>query len=427
MYCVKETAMKQQRKQPWTKQYSKLFSLVLLALAGTAAQSFTSLPQSSYSESRSQLPIATTSAISTPTDQILLSQVPSGGRTGLIQATAGSNFIADAVEQVGPAVVRINASRTVETQVPSVFRDPFFRRFFGEIPDIPSTRVERGTGSGFIIDRNGLILTNAHVVEGATDVTVTLKDGRELQGRVLGRDPLTDVAVVRVEEGNLPVVTLGDSNQLRPGEWAIAIGNPLGLDNTVTAGIISATGRSSSQVRIPDKRIDFIQTDAAINPGNSGGPLLNERGQVIGMNTAIIGGAQGLGFAIPINEAREIADQLIATGSVQHPYIGIRMQTLTPELRDAINRDPRFNLQVRDDAGVIVIAIVEGSPAAKAGLRPGDVIRQINERDIARAEDVQTLVEQSSIGDTLQLELRRNGQNVTASIRPEALPEQLLN
>ncbi|HEY9889894.1 MAG TPA: trypsin-like peptidase domain-containing protein, partial [Candidatus Obscuribacterales bacterium] len=220
--------------------------------------------------------------------------------------TPGGNFIAAAVERVGPSVVRIDASRRVVQRVPSVFNDPFFREFFGDrgLPSEPRSRVEQGTGSGFIIDAAGLILTNAHVIEGADQVLVTLKDGRELAGEVLGEDPVTDLAVIRVEASDLPVVTLGNSEQLRPGEWAIAIGNPLGLDNTVTAGIISATGRSSSQIRVPDKRVSFIQTDAAINPGNSGGPLLNERGQVIGVNTAIIGGAQGLGFAIPINTAQ---------------------------------------------------------------------------------------------------------------------------
>src|SRR5919202_1353056 len=164
--------------------------------------------------------------------------------------------------------------------------------------------IERGTGSGFVIGGDGVILTNAHVVEGADTVNVTLKDGRSFQGQVLGADKVTDVAVVKIEANNVPVVAIGNSDKLLSGEWAIAIGNPLGLDNSVTAGIISATGRSSSDVGVPDKRIGFIQTDAAINPGNSGGPLLNASGEVIGMNTAIIQGAQGLGFAIPINTAK---------------------------------------------------------------------------------------------------------------------------
>src|SRR4028119_20504 len=222
--------------------------------------------------------------------------------------------------------------------MPDVFNDPFFRRFFGSrVPTEPDTRVERGTGSGFIISSNGQILTNAHVVAGADTVSVTLKDGRAFKGKVLGVDTVTDVAVVKIDAGNLPAVSLGNSDQLKPGEWAIAIGNPLGLDNTVTTGIISATGRTSSQVGVPDKRVQFIQTDAAINPGNSGGPLLNASGQVIGMNTAIIQRAQGLGFAIPINTAQRIANQLVTQGKVEHPYLGIQMVTLTPELKKNLN------------------------------------------------------------------------------------------
>ena len=224
------------------------------------------------------------------------------------------NFIADAVKQVGPAVVRIDAARSVSGNIGDPFQNPFFRRFFGdeEMPD--PERIERGTGSGFILSTNGRLITNAHVVSGADTVSVTLKDGRTFEGKVLGSDPITDVAVIQISAEDLPTVTLGSSEDLVPGQWAIAIGNPLGLDNTVTAGIISAIGRSSSQVGIPDKRVRFIQTDAAINPGNSGGPLLDDKGRVIGINTAIRANAQGLGFAIPIETAARIADQLFADG-----------------------------------------------------------------------------------------------------------------
>jgi serine protease Do len=206
------------------------------------------------------------------------------------------NFVASAVERTGNAVVRIDSTRSV--------RNPYT---YGR-------RVARGTGSGFIIRSNGLILTNAHVVGGADTVTVTLKNGRSYTGRVIGQDRSTDVAVVQIPANNLPVVSLGNSDQLKPGEWAIAIGNPLGLDNTVTVGIISATDRTTRAFS-RNREVGFIQTDAAINPGNSGGPLLNQRGQVIGVNTAIIQGAQGLGFAIPINLAQQIANQLIAQAS----------------------------------------------------------------------------------------------------------------
>ncbi len=190
-----------------------------------------------------------------------------------IPAGTDPNFITGVVERVGPAVVRINSSRTVKTQIPDELNDPFFRRFFGsQLPTQPEQRVQRGTGSGFIIGADGRILTNAHVVDGADTVTVILKDGRSFKGKVVGKDELTDVAVVKIEANNLPTVTVGNSDQLQPGQWAIAIGNPLGLDNTVTTGIISATGRTSNQIGAADKRVEFIQTDAAINPGNSGGP-----------------------------------------------------------------------------------------------------------------------------------------------------------
>jgi Do/DeqQ family serine protease len=333
------------------------------------------------------------------------------------------NFIADAAEKVGPAVVRINASRTVKAKErPEILDDPMMKRFFGEMPDQPKERVQRGTGSGFIYSNDGLIMTNAHVVSGADTVEVVLRDGRKISGKVLGTDPLTDVAVIRVNERNLPMVSLGDSDTLRPGEWAIAIGNPLGLDNTVTAGIISATGRSSSQVGVPDKRVGFIQTDAAINPGNSGGPLLNQRGEVIGMNTAIIGGAQGLGFAIPIKTAKRIAEQLMANGKVNHPYLGIRMTTLTPELRKEVNADPNANLDVKDDRGVLVFRIEKSSPAAQGGLKPGDVIKKVGGKSVETAEQVQQAVEASSVGADLTIELSRGGQVMSVNVKPGSFP-----
>ncbi|MCM1981921.1 trypsin-like peptidase domain-containing protein, partial [Lyngbya confervoides BDU141951] len=286
---------------------------------------------------------------------------------------SATNFITQVVNQVGPAVVRIDASRTVSEPVPDIFKDPFFREFFGnQVPTSPNQEVQRGLGSGFIMNSEGQIITNAHVVEGADTVQVTLKDGRSFQGKVLGSDPVTDVAIVKVAASNLPTVKLGTSKNLQPGEWAIAIGNPLGLDNTVTEGIISATGRSSGEVGIPDKRVDFIQTDAAINPGNSGGPLLNRNGEVIGMNTAIIQGAQGLGFAIPIDRVQQIAQQLVARGKVDHAYLGIQLVTLTPQVQQEINGDPNSGLSVQEDHGVLVAKVFANSPADRGGIRAGD-------------------------------------------------------
>jgi S1-C subfamily serine protease len=341
----------------------------------------------------------------------------------LLANSIAPNFIVQAVEQVGPAVVRINAARTVSSQIPAPFNDPFFGRFFG-IPTEPQERVERGTGSGFIISDDGQILTNAHVVNGTDTVQVILKDGRIFEGKVLGQDSVTDVAVVKIEETNLPKVTLGDSEHLHPGEWAIAIGNPLGLDNTVTAGIISAIERSSSEVGVPDKRVGFIQTDAAINPGNSGGPLLNAQGEVIGMNTAIISGAQGLGFAIPINAARKIAQQIITTGHAQHPFLGIEMMTLNKELKEEISQDSSSGMAIAVDQGVLVMRVVPNSPATAAGMRRGDVIQKIGDRPIAKSETVQQIVQQTEVGDVLTIEINRNGKIITLDIAPGVLPSE---
>ena len=326
------------------------------------------------------------------------------------------NFVTEVVQKVGPAVVRINASRTVEAQIPPTFNDPFLKRFFGDaFPQVPDKQIKQGTGSGFILSSDGKIITNAHVVDGASEVSVNLKDGRSFEGKVLGSDPLTDLAVIQIEAENLPTVNLGDSDQLAIGEWAIAIGNPLGLDNTVTTGIISATGRSSSEIGVGDKRIDFIQTDAAINPGNSGGPLLNAKGEVIGINTAIIQNAQGLGFAIPINMAKEISEQLIVNGKVEHPFIGISMVSLSPEIKRQLEAKEGFKIQ--EEEGVLIVKILPNSPAAKAGLKPGDVIQNINGRSIKNSENVQKVVEKTSVGEELIVQLRRNQQTVDVKVK----------
>lgn len=310
-----------------------------------------------------------------------------------IDLPANNEDIVKVVDQVGPAVVRINASRTVGQS------DPFFER--------PRERTERGTGSGFIFDSQGLILTNAHVVDQADQVFVVLKDGQQFQGEVLGADPLTDLAVVKIDAQDLPVAKLGNSEDLLPGQWAIAIGNPLGLNNTVTVGIISATGRSSAAIGSPDQRVDFIQTDAAINPGNSGGPLLDLRGEVIGVNTAIISGAQGLGFAIPVAVANRIAQQLIETGQAQHAYLGIQMANLSPELRTQL-RERQPDIPLPEGEGVLVVQTVSESPAARAGIRPGDLITQINDTLIEDSEQVQQVVEGTAPGDLIEIEVKRN-------------------
>ncbi|MEH1833237.1 MAG: HhoA/HhoB/HtrA family serine endopeptidase [Nostoc sp.] len=397
---------KYHNQAPWKKAAASL-SLVLLGSGMTLAGGYMAGHSQQVSESASNLAVSRVSAAPP------------------LPAATDPNFVTKVVQKVGPAVVRIDSSRTVKAQIPDEFNDPFFQRFFGSQLPEEQNRVERGTGSGFIISADGRILTNAHVVDGADTVTVTLKDGRSFKGKVLGKDELTDVAVVKIQADNLPLVALGNSDKLQPGEWAIAIGNPLGLDNTVTTGIISATGRSSNQIGAPDKRVEYIQTDAAINPGNSGGPLLNFRGEVIAMNTAIIQGAQGLGFAIPINTAQRISSQLIATGKVEHPYLGIQMVGLTPQLKQNINSDPNSGLSVNEDKGVLVVKVVPNSPAAKAGIRAGDVIQKLGGQAVTDASSVQKVVENSQVGGDLRMELRRNGQNLNIAVRPGAFPAQV--
>ena len=332
------------------------------------------------------------------------------------------NYVSDVANKVGDSVVRIDASRTVATNVPAAFNDPFFRQFFGsQIPNIPSEQIQKGLGSGFVVSSDGLIITNAHVVDGSDKVEVTLKDGRTFEGKVMGTDSLTDVAVIKIEAEDLPAVTFADSDRLQPGEWAIAIGNPLGLDNTITTGIVSATGRSSAQVGVADKRVSFIQTDAAINPGNSGGPLLNAKGEVIGVNTAIIQNAQGLGFAIPVNTARDIAEELIAKGKVDHPFLGIQMAQIDRQLKEQLKSEK--NLELSADEGVLIVNVVTNSPADKAGLKSGDVIQKIEGKDITQADEVQQAVAKTKAGDKIALGLQRDGKQLDIDVEVGVLPQ----
>ncbi|MFB2977904.1 HhoA/HhoB/HtrA family serine endopeptidase [Microseira sp. BLCC-F43] len=336
------------------------------------------------------------------------------------------SFVTAAVNRVGPAVVRIDTERTVTTrQIDPFFDDPFFRRFFGdEFPQrSPMPQRLRGEGSGFIIDKSGIILTNAHVVDSADKVTVTLKDGRQLEGRVQGADEVTDLAVVKINTGgkDLPVAPLGDSSAVQVGDWAIAVGNPLGLDNTVTLGIISTLRRSSTEVGVPNKRLDFIQTDAAINPGNSGGPLLNAAGEVIGINTAIRADAMGIGFAIPINKAKEISAKLVRGESVAHPYLGIQMTTLTPQQAKENNDDPNSAFTIPEVQGVLVVRVLPNTPAASAGLRRGDVIVQIDGQPVTSADQLQNMVERSLVGQQLQLTVQRGNQTSQIAVRTAQL------
>ncbi|MEM9805027.1 MAG: HhoA/HhoB/HtrA family serine endopeptidase [Cyanobacteria bacterium P01_D01_bin.56] len=342
---------------------------------------------------------------------------------------SSESFVAVAVRQVGDAVVRIDTERTITRNVPDLFYDdPVFRGFLG--PDtfqrIPQQERLSGQGSGFIVDSNGYILTNAHVVNEADRVTVTLKDGRTFDGTVEGADELTDLAVVKIEAQAeaLPVAALGNSDAVDVGDWAIAVGNPLGLDNTVTLGIVSTLKRSSATVGIPDKRLDFIQTDAAINPGNSGGPLLNSKGEVIGINTAIRADAMGIGFAIPINKAKSIQTQLARGEHIAHPYLGIQIADLTPDLAKRNNEDPNSSMLIPEVKGVLVIRVLPDTPAANAGLRRGDVITQIDNQALETANQLQTYVDQATIGQRLSLDLRRGDQAQTITVKAAELDRE---
>lgn len=340
-------------------------------------------------------------------------------------AIGSTSFVTAAVNRVGTAVVRIDTERTITRRMDPFMEDPFFRRFFGEgFPQqLPSEQL-RGLGSGFIIDKGGLVLTNAHVVDKADKVTVRLKDGRTYEGKVQGIDEVTDLAVVKINpDKDLPVAPLGSSDAVQVGDWAIAVGNPLGFDNTVTLGIVSTLKRSSAQVGIADKRLDFIQTDAAINPGNSGGPLLNERGEVIGINTAIRPDAMGIGFAIPIDKAKAIALQLQRDGKVIHPYLGVQMVTLTPELAKQNNTDPNSPIQIPEINGVLVMRVIPNSPAANAGVRRGDVIVQIDREPVTSADKLQNLVDNSRLGQLLNVKVQRGNQIQLLSVRTAELQD----
>ncbi len=331
------------------------------------------------------------------------------------------NFVGAAIAKTGPAVVRIDTQRTITRRADPFLDDPMLRDFFGDQfqGQVPRQRQQiSGLGSGFIIDKSGIVLTNAHVVDRADRVTVTLKDGREFTGKVLGTDEITDLAVVKVDSkgANLPIANLGDSSQLAVGDWAIAVGNPIGLNNTVTLGIISTLERSSAQVGISDKRINFLQTDAAINPGNSGGPLLNEQGQVIGINTAIRADATGIGFAIPINKVKAIKDTLAAGKQVAHPYVGIQMITITPDLAKQNNQDPNSPIVIPEIEGVLVAKVLPNTPAERGGIRRGDVISKVNQKRVTSADQVQQLVEDSGVNQSLKMKVQRGDRPVELNV-----------
>ena len=333
------------------------------------------------------------------------------------------SFVADAVRRVAPAVVRIDTERTVERQPfdPTLI-DPLLRDLLGDPARGPER--ERGQGSGVVIDTEGLVLTNAHVVDRVETVSVTLADGEQLDGQVVGIDPVTDLALVRLDGKALPPqAPLGDSEIMEVGDWAIALGTPFGLERTVTLGIVSSLHRNINTLGFSDKRLELIQTDAAINPGNSGGPLVNGEGEVIGINTLVRSGpGAGLGFAIPINLARGVADQLVQKGEVVHPYIGLQLVALTPRIAREHNEDPNALVELPERRGALVQSVLPEGPAEKAGLRRGDLVIGVRDQSVLDPQQLLEVVDGSPIGAQLQLKLLRNGRELNLSVKPAPLP-----
>ena len=333
------------------------------------------------------------------------------------------NFVSDAVKNVGPAVVRIDTERLVERQqFDPTLLDPLLRDLLGEPGIIPDR--ERGQGSGVIIDKNGLILTNAHVVERVDNVSVTLADGTNCDGQVLGTDSITDLALVKIVDlMNSSFAPLGNSEELEVGDWAIALGTPYGLEKTVTLGIVSSLHRDINSLGFSDKRLDLIQTDAAINPGNSGGPLINSNGEVIGINTLVRSGpGAGLGFAIPINLAKAVSEQLLKNGEVIHPYLGVQLISLNPKIAKEHNEDPNAIVQLPERFGALIQSVIPNSPAEKAGLRRGDLVIAAENISIEEPKALLDEVEKAQIGEAFLLNILRDNKEIKVNIKPEALP-----
>ena len=334
---------------------------------------------------------------------------------------ASKSSYAPMLKTVLPSVVNISTSKVVKARMDGMEQlqmDPMFRQFFGNGgTDIPKDRKEKALGSGVIISPEGYILTNNHVVDGATDVKVMLSDKRELQAKIVGTDPKTDIAVLKVEGGSFSPITIGDSTKVEVGDVAIAIGNPFGVGQTVTRGIISAKGRGG--LGIEDYE-DFLQTDAPINPGNSGGALVNDRGELIGINTAILshesGGNQGIGFAVPSNLARQVMDQILKNGKVVRAYLGILPQDLTPSMAKAFGE--------KDARGVVVGDVTPSSPAQESGLQRGDILLELNGNAISSANQLRMSVSMMTPGSNVKLKVLHNGSEREMTVKLAEMPTE---
>jgi serine protease DegS len=329
-------------------------------------------------------------------------QVTAPTQAVLLERSGGPVSYADAVQRAAPSVVNVFATKITRTKRHPLFDDPLFKRFFGDQTERPKIKRENSLGSGVIVDGNGYVLTNNHVIDSASEIHIVLGDGRSLPARIVGNDPETDLALLQAAGDRFPVATLGDSAPMQVGDVVMAIGNPFGVGQTVTLGIVSATGRN--QLGITDFE-NFIQTDAAINPGNSGGALINAAGEVVGINTAIFsesGGSHGIGFAIPIQLAREVMRQLIEHGHVIRGWLGITGQDLTPVLAESLG--------IESHQGVLVSGVLGDGPADKAGLKPGDLITGIDRQPISGSPKMLEMIAAKPPGSPLTVTLLRDGE-----------------
>ena len=323
--------------------------------------------------------------------------------SALVRATSYS----EAVQRATPSVVNIFSSKEIRSPRHPLLNDPIFRRFFGDqIPD--EAQRAASLGSGVIVSNTGYIITNHHVVEAADEIEVALADGKKLLAKVVGNDPETDIAVLRVDADNLPAIAFGSSDSLRVGDVVLAIGNPFGVGQTVTSGIVSALGRTGLGINTFE---NFIQTDAAINPGNSGGALIDASGGLIGINTAIFsrsGGSMGIGFAIPVSTAKMVLEQIVKTGSVTRGWIGVEVQEITPPVAESF--------KLGSTRGALIAGVLRGGPADKAGVKPGDVLIEIDGKPVADPAAMLNLVAALAPGAAATMKLKRNGQDVEASV-----------
>ena len=339
------------------------------------------------------------------------------------QESESHSFVANVASKVSPSVVRIDIEREFQTdEFESDLLDPLLKDLLGDLGTFP--KKERGQGSGVIIDSSGLVLTNAHVVERVDRVIVTLQNGNQVDGTVVGTDQVTDLALVKIKEfPDLESAKLGDSEDIQVGDWAIALGTPYGLESTVTLGIVSSLHRDINSLGFSDKRLDLIQTDAAINPGNSGGPLINANGEVIGINTLVRSGpGAGLGFAIPINLASKVTNQLLTNGEVIHPYLGAQLVLLNERIAKEHNQDPNALIFLPERSGALVQSVIPQSPAEEGGLRRGDLVINAGGNAINDPSSLLMQVENAQIGKPFELEVVRNNKEINLSIKPAALP-----